>query len=257
MRLIMCLLLVCGAAPAAGAESRPPPRRPAYSDTGVLILAHGGSAKWNNAVRQTVGAARLAHPTQIAFGMGMHGGEVEALQRAVDALSADGVRRIVAVPLLVSSHSEVMRQYEYLLGAREHGPWEHHAKPIHAAVPIDITRPLNDDPAVAEVLLDRAREVSRQPGQETVVLVAHGPNEEQDNARWLQSMQRVAGEVQGAGGFHAVIPVTMRDDAEPSIQEAATHHMRALVEESSGHALTEADIARYYTPAEDRHSNEN
>jgi hypothetical protein len=29
-----------------------------------------------------------------------------------------------------------------------------------------------------------------------------------------------------------------------------------LVEESSGHALTEADIARYYTPAEDRHSNE-
>ena len=27
-------------------------------------------------------------------------------------------------------------------------------------------------------------------------------------------------------------------------------------EESSGHALTEADIARYYTPAEDRHSNE-
>jgi hypothetical protein len=30
----------------------------------------------------------------------------------------------------------------------------------------------------------------------------------------------------------------------------------ALVEESSGHALTDADIARYYTPAEDRHSNE-
>ena len=29
-----------------------------------------------------------------------------------------------------------------------------------------------------------------------------------------------------------------------------------LVKESSGHALTEADIARYYTPVEDRHSNE-
>jgi len=30
----------------------------------------------------------------------------------------------------------------------------------------------------------------------------------------------------------------------------------ALVTESSGHVLAEADIARYYTPVEDRHSNE-
>jgi hypothetical protein len=30
----------------------------------------------------------------------------------------------------------------------------------------------------------------------------------------------------------------------------------ALVEESSRHALTEAEFARYYTPAEDRHFNE-
>ncbi len=30
----------------------------------------------------------------------------------------------------------------------------------------------------------------------------------------------------------------------------------ALVEQSSGHALTGRDIERYYTPVEDRHSNE-
>ncbi|MEG3082710.1 hypothetical protein U1707_03580 [Sphingomonas sp. PB2P12] len=30
----------------------------------------------------------------------------------------------------------------------------------------------------------------------------------------------------------------------------------ALVKEASGHAITDVDIARYFTPAEDRHSNE-
>ena len=202
---------------------------PQHSHTGVLILAHGGSAEWNESVRQTVEAAGLNQPSRIAFGMGMHGGEVEAMQQAVDALTAGGAQRIVAVPLLVSSHSEVMRQYEYLLGAREHGPWEDHAKPIRVTVPITIATPLNDDPAVAEVLLDRAREVSRQPQQETVVLVAHGPNGEEDNTGWLAAMQRVADRIREAGGFRAVVPVTMRDDASQAVRDAATQQIRELV----------------------------
>ena len=207
---------------------------PQHSHTGVLILAHGGSAEWNELVRQTVEAAGLSQPSQIAFGMGMHGGEVEAMQQAVDALTAGGAQRIVAVPLLVSSHSEVMRQYEYLLGAREHGPWEDQAKPIRVTVPITIATPLNDDPAVAEVLLDRAREVSRQPQEETVVLVAHGPNGEEDNTGWLAAMQQVADRIREAGGFRAVVPVTMRDDASDPVLEAATAAMRERVREA-GH----------------------
>lgn len=205
---------------------------PDRAQTGVLILAHGGSGAWNSAVRQTVESAQLNMPVQIAFGMGMHGNEVENLQHAVDSLNRAGVNEIVAVPLLVSSYSEVMRQYEYLLGASAHGPWEDHAKPVHSRAAIRIARPLDDDPAVSEVLLDRAREISRAPEQETIVLVAHGPNEDDDNVRWLQAMQRVADRVRQTGRFHAVVPVTMRDDAPDPVLAAATAAMRERVQDA-------------------------
>lgn len=52
--------------------------------------------------------------------------------------------------------------------------------------------------------------------------------------------------------------INMVSDEIEQLREAgrSDSEIAALVEESSGHALTEADIARYYTPAEDRHSNE-
>jgi len=36
---------------------------------------------------------------------------------------------------------------------------------------------------VAEIFADRARSVSQDPAHEVVVIVAHGPNEDAENAR--------------------------------------------------------------------------
>ena len=198
-------------------------------EVGVLILAHGGSGRWNQAVQQTVAEAQLTYPTQIAFGMGMHPQEVQDLQRAVKALERRRVSRIVVVPLLISSASEVMRQFQYLLGLRDHGPWEAQAKPIERHVPVVMTGPLDDDPVVAEVLLERASNLSQAPAEESVILVAHGPTSDEDNLQWLAVMDRLARRVKELGHFRAVIPVTMRDDAPQPVQEEATRRMRALV----------------------------
>ena len=211
----------------------------ASDDVGVLILAHGGSKRWNETVTQTVAQAQLPYPTEIVFGMGMHPHDVQHLHRALERLQRRGVSRIVAVPLLVSSASEVMRQYEYLLGLRDHGPWETHVRAIAPRVPIIMKQPLDDDPVVAEVLVERAKELSQNPRQETVILVAHGPNADDDNQKWLDAMQHLAARVQLMGGFRAVIPVTMRDDAPKSVRETAIRHLRELVRQHSqeGRAL--------------------
>ena len=201
-----------------------------WSETvGVLILAHGGSPRWNRTVRQTVAAAHLDSPTRIVFGMGMHAEEVRRLQRAIEELEQRGVRRLIAVPLLISSASEVMRQFQYLLGARDHGPWEE-VKPVNLRVPVTLTTPLDDDPAVSAILLDRARQLSRAPGGKAVILIAHGPTSEEDDARWLEVMGRIARQLEDAGGFRAVVPVTMRDDAPEAVRDAATKRMREVVE---------------------------
>lgn len=212
--------------------------RASTGEVGVLVLAHGGSWRWNQTVREAVAQAHLDCPTEVAFGMGMHAKEVKRLQRAVEQLERRKVNRIVVVPLLVSSSSEVMRQFEYLFGVREHGPWETHAKPLALHVPVVMAAPLDDDPAVAQVLVERARAMSRTPEQEAVVLIAHGPNAEDDNAAWLHTMERLARQVQAQGHFRAVLPVTMRDDASKPVREEATHQMRALVQAQSQHGRT-------------------
>lgn len=209
-----------------------------FAADGVLILAHGGSARWNRTVQELVQQAHLEEPTEIVFGMGMHAAEVHKLQQAVERLERRGVDRLIAVPLLISSASEVMRQYEYLLGLQAHGPWEAHAHHVTVHVPVVMTQPLNDDPIVGEILLERALALSTHPEQESVVIVAHGPNDDADNERWLAAMKRLAGQIQQQGRFRMVIPVTMRDDARRPIRDAATRRLREIVAQQSQQGRT-------------------
>ncbi len=203
---------------------------------GVLVLAHGGSARWNRSVQEMTDQAKLDYPAEVVFGMGMHAEEVLAMQQALNALKREGISRLIVVPLLVSSFSEVMRQFEYLFGLRDESPWPGHVKPLSLQeLPVTLTPPLNDDPIVAEILLERAQALSRAPEEETVILVAHGPNDEEDNARWLQVMGRLAQSIQAQGRFRAVVPVTLRDDALESVKQDATRKLRALVEEGSAY----------------------
>ncbi len=199
--------------------------------TGVLILAHGGSAEWNRAVQEAVDQARLPQPHEIAFGMGMRQDEVARLGQAIQALQAQGIERIVVVPLAISADSDVMRQWAYLLHLRTDGPWTEGIEPVQAGVPLEMTGALEDDPAVAEVLVDRARTLSRSPGEETVILVAHGPVSDQDDARWLDMMNRLAAQLKDAVGFREVAVATLRDDAPKPVLDAATDRLRRLVEE--------------------------
>ncbi len=197
------------------------------------MLAHGGSARWDQLVREAVSQADLSVPVEVAFGMGMHQEEVNRFQQAVDRLEQQHIDQLIVVPLLISSVSEVMRQFEYLMGLRDHGPWEKDVRPVLRHVPVMITAALDDDPVVSEVLLDRIRDLSRSPADETVVLVAHGPVSDEDNAHWLEHMQSIARRLRIAGRFQSVVPVTMRDDAPELVQQTATRQMREIVERAS------------------------
>lgn len=196
---------------------------------GVLILAHGGSAEWNRTVSALVAETQLPYPHAIAFGMGMHGQEVAAMQQALDQLAQAGAGRIVALPLLVCSHSEVMDQFAYLLRVKPEGPWQEYIQPLTLPAPVTLQPALDDDPVVSTVLLERARALSRTPARETVVLIAHGPVSEAHNTQWLGVMARLAARLKQEGGFNAVVPTTLRDDAPPAVREAAVQQIQTVV----------------------------
>ncbi len=222
---------------------------------GLLILAHGGGEVWNASVKAVVAAVNSQQPAEVAFGMASR----PAIQAAIDALVTRGVSSIVAVPLFVSSHSSVVRSTEYLLGLRAsapadfaifarmshghpaagaHAEGDHHAaaadvaqntRPVVATVPIRMTPALNRHPIVGEILASRARVLSKVPAQEAVILVAHGPSPDDDNARWLADMAALAAVVRTSTAFRSVEFLTVRDDAEAKVRDAATAELRALV----------------------------
>jgi sirohydrochlorin ferrochelatase len=222
-------------------------------DRGIVLLAHGGSASWNATVNDLRARADERVSTEVALGMATRA----AIQSAVDRLIERGVRDIVAVPLFVSSHSSVIEATAYLLGARtdappdlalfarmNHGPRpaagaaaDHDpptppadgTRPVQSSVPIRMGKALDDHPIVADILVSRARAISREPAREAVVLVAHGPVPDADNALWLEDMRRLAGRVREAVPFAQVEAMTVRDDAPAPVRAAATAELRALV----------------------------
>ena len=246
-RRLIGALAACSALALPAALAQPP------AIEGVLILAHGGRPEWNDRVMALVALVNERQPADVAFGMASR----PSIQAAVDRLVSRGATGIVAVPLFVSSHSGVITSTEYLLGLRREVPTDlpilargdpghsgtgadgrtAHADPtapLTATVPVRMTPALDQHPVVADIVITRARAISRDPGREAVIVVAHGPTRDEENARWLEDMAVTAARVRAAIPFRSVDYLTVRDDAPSAIRDAATAELRALVARRAG-----------------------
>ena len=227
--------------------------RTSAAEPGIVLLAHGGSAEWNTRVAELATKVNASRPTEVAFGMATRA----TIQSAIDKLVARGVTEIVAVPLFVSSWSTVITSTEYLLGLRAEAPaalasfaqmshapagtsgtaaagHEGHTAdgttPVKSPVPVRMTAALNDHPIVADILASRARAISCEWAKEALIVVAHGPNEEEDNRRWLVDMASLVERIKQTESFAALEYLTLRDDAPRPVRDAATAQLRGIVQ---------------------------
>ncbi len=102
-------------------------------------------------------------------------------------------------------------------------------RPVDSPVPIVMSEALNAHPLVADILASRAASISTNPAHEAVILVAHGPVSDEDNARWLADMTSLANRVDAATTFASIDYLTVRDDAPAPVRDQATAELRALV----------------------------
>lgn len=216
----------------------------------MLVLAHGSMDKtWNSSIVEVTTPLKEDYHVEIAWGMA----NAMNMQPAITKLEDKGVNTIVAVQLFVSSYSPIIRQNEYLLGLREsladapmpmmvHDMENHrmtmkmpeNLQPLEINADLILTKPLDNHPLVAEILLDRIEELSINPSKETVLLVAHGPNSESDNDKWVETSNSLAEqikELQKANGmaFKNIISLTVRDDADEEVHEKARQEFRQKV----------------------------
>jgi hypothetical protein len=150
--------------------------------------------------------------------------------QATAQLGARGIQSLIVVPLMVSSYGGHYRQIEFYAGRRDELPVELHAHDAEAPPAIDV--PVRVTPALdtAAELLDavEARWRALEPRSQAapLVMVAHGPNDEGDAARWTHAMHLVLARLGAAGHRSQALPMLLRDDAPAHVRAAAVAAMR-------------------------------
>lgn len=195
---------------------------------GILVIAHGAGPTWNAPVDAAVEAIRHTTPAEVAYLMGTG----SKPQVAYDRLVAAGATRIVVVPLLISSISAHAEQIRFIGGARPDYPHAEHMalSQVHGSVPVVmVTAAMDDDPLIADILADRAAALSRAPQNETLVLVAHGPNDDDEAAQWTAAMRRLADHISQTQRFRQMDIRLLRDDAPKPVKDRALAELRAAV----------------------------
>jgi sirohydrochlorin ferrochelatase len=167
-------------------------------------------------------------PTEVAFGMA----ETPAMQDAVDRLQKRGVTRIAAIPLFISSHSPIIGNFRYILGLQDTLGTRtrlKHLDRVRSTAKFQFSGAMDGDPLISEILYDRAKAISKDPAKTNLVIIGHGPNDEEDNKLWLKDMEQHAAYLKQKG-FRTVEVLTHRNDAPPEIKQAAKAAFRQRVE---------------------------
>jgi len=197
-------------------------------DTGVLVLAHGFRAG-DSIFRQRLNPLAAERPTALAMGMSMM--MSDHIQLAINDLEAAGAKRIVVIPVVSNRYNSLMRQWQYIFGLIDEPAYTEVPR-VTSNVELLFGSPPETDPLIVATLVDYAKEISENPKQEFLLLVAHGPEAEEDNQVVLGLLRELAAEVQSDVGFASVGVASLQDDAPKAVRSANVAEMRELVEKA-------------------------
>ena len=152
------------------------------ADFGLLLMAHGGTEEWNEAVLQATSEVSTKYPVEVAFGMADAG----SLERSVRRLEKLGVKDVGVVRMFVSGESWYERTQQ-ILGTIEGAPQKDtNENPTSTFMPMgfwkietDINFHISEDgladaTEMDEVIVSRIRGLSQDPAREVAIIIAHG-----------------------------------------------------------------------------------
>jgi sirohydrochlorin cobaltochelatase len=175
---------------------------------GVILLGEGGSAEWKQTAADA--AKQLGPDRPLVFAEGQ--ADARDIQRAVDELQSKRVEKIVAVPLFVTTYSDVMDQTRYVFGIRESPLEGQSPRRVHSKVPMILAKALDDSPLAVEILASRALVLARKPAQEAVVLIGEAPAEPEAASQWVATVSALAQKVAAKAGMRGGQAMALRED---------------------------------------------
>jgi len=213
---------------------------------GVLALAHGFKEEGNQQFRTAFGPTGSVYPTTYAFGMAMM--TSDHIQSAVTALEDAGAETIIVLPTTTADNSTLVRQWDYIFGKIDQSAYldvprvQSEARLIWSDTP-------TGHPIMASIMLDYARELSKNPANELVIIMGHGPQSKEDNEKELEILSRHAEYLKREGGFMDVKFGNVQDDSPKALRAANVAMIRGWAQAAldEGHDVIAVSTALTYS----------
>jgi hypothetical protein len=208
---------------------------------GVLVLAFGSGASF----RKDLTAVRAQLPG-VAVESVDTAGDTRSVQNGLDRLKGQHVDKVVAIPLETVSESPSMDELRFIFGIRAEptddrpdqarqgmpelkttnksslklpagsatGP-----KRLKSQAELVLTATIDKSSVLSDILADRAKEQSRNPAKDAVVLVGLAPRSDKGLEAWKTAAKAIAEQVRAKGGFREAGLLYVRDGVRSSQQE--------------------------------------
>ncbi len=198
-------------------------------ETGALLLAHGYGEEGDLAFHNSMTDISSQHITTLSLGMSMM--TSKHIECALSEIRQNGAKKIYIVPISSTPHNTLIQQWEYIFGLRN----DHAYTKVKSVITDDVVflDPISDHRIAKQIVLDYAQEISVDPKNETVVIIAHGPVGETDNELQLELMENLAAYVHDQGNFNAVRPFTLQDDAPKEIRDRNVKQIKEFIENAT------------------------
>ena len=186
----------------------------------MLLMAHGGTEEWNEAVQNATTEISDKYPVEIAFGMADAGSIEESVRR----LEGLGVEDVGVVRMFVSGESWYERTQQ-ILGILEGAPSKGaNETPPNTFMPMgfwkietDIKFHLSEDgladaTEMDEVIVSRIKGLIRQPEREVAIVIAHGTGSDEEDSRWVKKITQRTETAKLTLGLRDIKVFTLRED---------------------------------------------
>jgi hypothetical protein len=193
-------------------------------DIGILILSHGVGENSDRMLIEALKPISSDKPTAVGFGMAMM--KSSQLQSAVDDLTERGAKQIVVVPNgTTTPYNTLTRQWKYIFDMGEEATYLE-VPIITSDATFHMTDHFGDNQLITDILYDHIKEVSKNPANEMIMIIGHGPEDNEDNVPDLEILGAHVERLKAKNEFADVKIANLQDDALAPIRKANVKRIR-------------------------------
>ena len=199
---------------------------------GIVIMPHGATKPYNDAVEKTIEPLKLKYKVEMAYGMG----DSVTIQKAVYKLEKQGIKKIVFVRMYPTSN-QLKEKTDYILGLSDKIPLQWDGlipSQIRNSAIINTFGGYEEDNLIAGIFLERIKEFSKKPEEETIILLAHGGSNDKAEILRKKRMKKHIDwlQKQFSQPFKKIIGLALREDW-PEKRENALSEIKKIIKEGN------------------------